>query len=97
MPNKTECLKGYVTVTGIKKRCRKVSRELINIGIYPLGTTFAEIQDKAVKAASDAMKTIERGSIHLDHIGLEKSNGFNVETWQMFDPRHKKVDLLTLA
>ena len=91
---KTEELKAYVTVTGIKKRCRKTSRELIKLGYFPLGTTFETIKHNAMVQVMDIMKSIQSADMHLDFITLEKCDGYTSEQWHMFDKRHQKQVLI---
>lgn len=87
-------LKCYALVTGIKNRCRKVSREIIKLGYYPLGTTIESVKENAIKSVNASMKTIEFATIHLDLVEIEKCNGYDSETWAMFDSRHVKAVLI---
>ena len=87
-------LKCYALVTGIKNHCRKVSRENINLGYYPLGTTIESVKESAIKSVNASMKSVEYATIHLDLVEIEKCDGYDSETWAMFDPRHVKTVLI---
>lgn len=89
MSNKKSELKVYVIVRGVKKRCRKSERRMLEMANAQLDASQDELKAKAVALIHETMKTVDKAELHLDYV--EVADGF--ESWIMFDERHKTIPL----
>lgn len=92
--NRREELQVYIMARGIKKRCRKISREMIKLPNQPLTVDKAPFVEIAVRKISEVMKTCDLATLHFDHVEVSEELGYKTSTWQMFDPRHTKLQIL---
>ena len=90
-------LKVYVMAEGVKKRCRKTSREMLKLGNFPLDADKELIMEEAKALVMHKMKSCIRASVHFDRVEFfNYENGYHLEQWLMFDPRHE-IRALTLT
>jgi hypothetical protein len=91
---KQEQLKIYVIAHGVRKRCRKQSREMIHVGYAPTDTNKEEWKTKALTLVADVMKECYQASINFDPVTFDTTDGVRFESWRMFDPRSEKMTLI---
>lgn len=82
-------LKVYVIATGIKKRCRKASRENISLGIVPLDSDKQALNERAMTLIAETMKSCDKAVIHFDYVETDQDGVFSIMEWQPFDDRHE--------
>ena len=76
-------------VMGVKNRCRKVARHLVKLGRGPVEFDAHSLREKARAWIRINMKSWSRAMVHADFT-LDEND---METWQVFDPRHWKEEL----
>jgi hypothetical protein len=94
-----EFFKISVSVSGIKKRCRKAERHLLNGGYIPYNDgnyNAEEINDLVKGLVSTNMKEVQNvPTIHLDHVIVKHDEGFRSEQWEPFSKLNKKFLLVS--
>lgn len=80
----------YIHAVGIKKRCRKVDRHQFPLGYFDIDTPSNVIAEKAKLEVIKQMKTLEKTPcVNFCYVTI---NG-NMETWEPFSGRDKKIEL----
>lgn len=86
-------LKVYITVVGVKKRCRKSERHHITVGNFPLDVDRAATKEQGIAKLRETMKSFHRAFIHFDYVTIRADHGFTTEEWRPFDTRHVVEEL----
>lgn len=87
-----------VHVYGVKKRCRKADRHLLDLGYTDYKEELSQEEINALlskaKASIDVnMKTAERAKLSLMRTELSNDSGINIKTVVLFDKRNKTFDI----
>ena len=86
-------LKVSVKVIGVKKRCRKISGDILTLGNYPIDTDRTQFVAKAHEIITREMKSCSSAAIHFDYVEIEDCGLYQSETWMPFDERNSRVAL----
>lgn len=86
----------YAYTQGVKKRCRKPSREQIELGLIPFAekldpVELAEIEAIAIAKIKETMKTYApQASLNFSVIKINKEDGWFSMEVKLFDERNFK-------
>lgn len=83
----------YVIATGIKKRCRKVSQEILNIGDFPQDYPKSLAMEKIRETINGAMKSCSKASFHWDNMEIEDADGYAIRSYRLYDPENIRINL----
>jgi hypothetical protein len=88
-----------ISVTGVKKRCRKSDRHYLPMGYIPYNEgqiDQAEIEARAKDFVAENMKSVVGNfKVCLNFIERKKDDYGTIETWEMFGNENKSFTVQT--
>lgn len=94
---KEQKLNAYVYAVGIKNRCRKPDRHVLNLGDFPTDMPHDLLKARAKGKVIKDMRICQRAVLKIQPVEVENDNGMEIRSIQLFDKRTVSYDLSETA